>query len=170
MTPGKRLISALIIFLTAMFISVPSAEAAINCEGRECVGLDPSATSCVDDAKTIAAIDVEDDGMLDLRWSKACNAGWARFTTYRRAELFGYSGSGLSHVYVSTWTDQGDEDSVGIGGVMQPFSGTSWWSRMVDFGRPEVCVGVRRYAADRSVGHTMDERLNLGWTWGPCVQ
>ena len=166
---ARYVIVVLATLVATMLISVPTAEAATSCNGKECVGLNPSETICANDAKTIAAINVAGDGMLDLRWSKACDAGWARFTTYRRAELSGYAGTGLSHVYVSAWTDQGDEDSAGLGKMNQTFGGTSWWSRMVDFSRPEVCVGVRRYASDRSVGHSQDEKLDLGWTWGPCV-
>lgn len=154
-----------------LFVNIPAAEAATSCSGSSCVGVDPATTTCEDDAITIRAIDVDGDGMLEMRWSQSCNAGWARFTTYRRGEIFGYfSSGGISHAYVSTWTDQGTQDSTGLIVTTVPFNGATWWSRMVDFGRPEVCIGVRLYAEQKGdTPYGASDTSDLGWTWGPCV-
>lgn len=161
---------ALLSVLAALFVNAPTAQAADSCYGSGCVGVDPSTTTCANDAKTIRAINVDGYGMLQMRWSRSCNAGWARFTSYRRPELFSLGQTGLSHAYVSAWTDQGTQDSADVAKLTDPLNGSSWWGRMIDFGRPEVCVGVRIYVhQDSDTQYSQGSDLDLGWTQGPCV-
>lgn len=76
MKSARRIVVALVLCIVAtMFVNVPTAEAATSCYGSSCVGIDPSTTTCANDAMTIRAMDVDGDGMLEMRWSKSCNAG-----------------------------------------------------------------------------------------------
>ncbi|WP_353708540.1 helix-turn-helix domain-containing protein [Cellulosimicrobium sp. ES-005] len=45
-------------------------------------GEDPAATECVEDAAVVAAEDRTNDTLLEIVWSDACQAGWARITRY----------------------------------------------------------------------------------------
>lgn len=167
MNRTQRLIGALILAFMAMFITIPAAHAAPGEDcGSTCVGLNPADTPCAKDAKTIAAQHV-DSGMLELRWSKACNTSWGRYTTYRRAEIFGtLSGFGIVHAQPWTWTDQGSQGTAGT--VVASFQGATWWTKMVDHARPEVCTGVRLFSGNGPApgGGNND----LGWFGNLCVQ
>jgi hypothetical protein len=152
--------------LATVTIDSPTANATDNCYGSSCVGLDPANTTCANDAKSIASKDIPGYGLLEMRWSRSCNAGWARYTNY--ATLGGWipNVAGVNHAYVSAWTDQGTQDSSGLARF-----GNVWWGRMVDFGRPEVCVGTRLYleaVTSAPSGTTGPEPLD--WVWGPCVR
>jgi hypothetical protein len=155
-------------------IGMPTATASDSCYGSSCVGLDPANTTCANDAKTIRAINISGYGMLQMRWSKVCNAGWARYVNYRRSEMFGSSDGQYSvkWAYVSAWTDQGTQDNNGLYGRNDMWNGSSWWGRMVDFGRPEVCVGVgpTLQAIDTQSASGQKENVPLDWVWGPCVR
>ncbi|HJP81805.1 MAG TPA: DUF2690 domain-containing protein [Candidatus Saccharimonadales bacterium] len=170
----RRTLVALALVAATITIGTPNASAAENCYGSGCVGLDPANTTCVNDAKTIRAINVNGYGMLQMRWSKACNSGWARYTNYRRPEQAGLANGmySVKRAYVSAWTDQGTQDSIGLPYNQNSGTGSSWWGRMVDFGRPEVCVGVRQtmqaYDIHSASGMMADDPLD--WVWGPCVR
>lgn len=45
-------------------------------------GEDPAMTECVDDAAVAAAENRTNDTLLEIVWSDACQAGWARITRY----------------------------------------------------------------------------------------
>lgn len=170
----RRTLVSLALVAATITIGTPNASAAENCYGNGCAGLDPANTTCVNDAKTIRAINVNGYGMLQMRWSKACNSGWARYTNYRRHEQWGLGDEAYSvkHAYVSAWTDQGTQDSAGLAYNHDTGNGSSWWGRMVDFGRPEVCIGVRQTMqaiATQSLSGMMPDDT-LDWVWGPCVR
>lgn len=152
--------------LATVTIGAPSASAIDNCIGSGCVGLDPASTTCVNDAKSIASKDIPGYGLLEMRWSKSCNAGWARFIKYF-VLVDGVGGNAtIQRAYVSAWTDQGTQDNAD----MMSFNSV-WWGRMVDFGRPEVCVGTRLYLngqSDRPSGELGAAALD--WVEGPCVR
>lgn len=65
-------------------LEVASKISALSCSGRGCDGLDPEATGCSADAKTLASEDHIDGGKVELRWSKNCDTKWARVTRANR--------------------------------------------------------------------------------------
>ncbi|MFD8974182.1 DUF2690 domain-containing protein [Streptomyces sp. NPDC059593] len=69
--------SALALAAAGLFLSSAPASAATSCYGSGCTGLDPAATVCQSDARTVrtAAWGVE------LRYSPTCRAAWARKTS-----------------------------------------------------------------------------------------
>jgi len=141
---------------------------AATCYGEGCIGLNPSGTSCEQDAKTIGAMTVGGDGMLELRWSPSCNASWGRFSTYWRSNTVGgHEGYGISHVRVTAWNPGQPSQGV-VGNVYGIFGEGSWWTGMVT-GTTWSCTGVELYAQDRSPGGMYSDTYSLGWTWGPCV-
>lgn len=64
----------------AAFLAAPSpAQARVGCWGAGCRGKDPQAMGCNRDAITIASV-IERGARVELRYSRACNAKWSRFT------------------------------------------------------------------------------------------
>ncbi|PPF34388.1 hypothetical protein C5C10_09305 [Rathayibacter sp. AY1A3] len=45
-------------------------------------GVDPAATSCIDDAETAAGETRNEDYFLEVMWSERCQAAWGRLTRY----------------------------------------------------------------------------------------
>lgn len=163
----RRTLVAIALVAATVTIGTPSASATDSCYGSSCVGLDPSNTTCANDAKSIASKDIPHYGLLEMRWSRSCNAGWARFIKY--TTLFGAAPGiySVQDAYVSAWTDRGTQDNIGMLSLNDV-----WWGRMVDFGRPEVCVGTRltmQAQTDQSFSGQKED-VPLDWVWGPCVR
>jgi hypothetical protein len=156
------------ILLVVMVPAIASASPA--CYGTACIGLNPT-ERCDGDAKTIGAMDVEHEGMLELRWSKWCNASWGRFSTYWRSSASGTkSGVGLTYARVTSWNP--GEASQPVDGFAKGsiFGDVSWWTKMVD-GSRRSCTGVELFiglASDTKTGNYTTP-TSLGWTGGPCV-
>ncbi|MFE3072593.1 DUF2690 domain-containing protein [Streptomyces sp. NPDC059247] len=93
-----------------LFASSP-ASAATSCSGASCDGLDPAATICQNDARTVRT----SSWGVELRYSPTCRAAWARKTS---------GGSLDTSIYVQN--TQGTTHSTYYGG-----SG-SVWTRMVN--------------------------------------
>jgi hypothetical protein len=167
----RRTLFALALVAATVTIGTPSASAADSCYGSSCVGLDPSNTTCANDAKSIASKDIRGYGLLEMRWSRSCNTGWARYVNYQRSEGWSNIGVfyGVQSAYVSAWTDQGTQDNSGMSGRPVFTGGSAWWGRMVDFSRPEVCIGARLYLG-KNDPRGVSEMTPLDWTWGPCVR
>lgn len=71
---------------------------AVGCYGAGCRGKDPQAMGCNADAVTLASASAPGQYRVDLRYSRRCNARWAR-TTFSgwlgyEAVGFAYLGSG----------------------------------------------------------------------------
>lgn len=152
------------------FTSIPGAIAydSGSCYGQSCVGVNPSQTVCVEDAKTIGAMDVSGSGMLELRWSRRCNASWGRFSTY---PLYDWTNSlsdtGITDARVTAWNP--GEPSQDVAEATFGFFGErTWWTHMVS-GETWSCTGVELTAQDSLPGGSMNGFESLGWTWGPCV-
>lgn len=166
------LIAALPAILVGLLVLGPSAPASAaeppDCYGFTCADLDPASTNCVNDAKTIGAMNVNGDGMLELRWSRSCNASWGRFSTYRRAELYGsLTDSGISYARVTAWNPY--HESKPVAGSAYDGLTHTWWTAMVS-GSVRSCTGVELVAQDGSPtgNRWYTANRSLGWTWGPC--
>ncbi|MFI1801933.1 DUF2690 domain-containing protein [Streptomyces sp. NPDC020379] len=75
-------------------VAASPASAATSCYGSSCTGLDPSSTTCADDARTVEV--GGGTGEIQLRYSPSCRAAWARLQWSR--------GSG----YIKVDNDNGD--------------------------------------------------------------
>ncbi|GIH06416.1 hypothetical protein Rhe02_44830 [Rhizocola hellebori] len=89
--PFSRLMSTVVMVVATAVISltaVTPAEAAttiqsVGCNGATCAGRDPSNMGCATDGYTVQLVGVDPLGVwegLELRYSPACNANWARLT------------------------------------------------------------------------------------------
>lgn len=80
--PAKRLAmaSAAALFMSAALIAVPSAAHAAGCYAASCTGKDPVAEGCTG-ATTVLSNSAEGGQfVIELRYSAACDAYWARAT------------------------------------------------------------------------------------------
>jgi hypothetical protein len=147
--------ATLLLFPTEVSASRPA------CYGVGCTGLNPMGR-CDSDAKTIGAMDINGDGMLQLRWSRKCNASWGRFSTYTRAVKHG-----LTHTRAAAWNPGGK--SQGWAGTQYgPWGEATHWTKMVT-GTKRSCTGIELIWGEPSLlGHYTTPR-SLGWFWGPCV-
>lgn len=167
----KRLLAALVagIFVILMVPAVASASS--NCYASGCTGQDPTGTGCVTDGKTIGSMDVQGEGMLELRWSRKCNASWGRFSAYTRSSAPG-SGAWVSEGRVTAWNPgQPSQSIIGSAGGWFLSPGYSWWTSMVD-GSVRSCTGVEVIMGSKSdtgTGYGAAQHESKGWTWGPCV-
>lgn len=141
------------------------AKAAEWCYGYGCTGKNPAHTTCQNDAKTIGAMDVQGSGMLELRWSRSCNASWGRFSTYWLYDWTNSGGTGIVYARVTAWNPGRPSQDV-TGQSIGVFGGASWWTAMVT-GTTWSCTGVELYAQDKNTAY--NDRYSLGWKWGPCV-
>jgi hypothetical protein len=147
---------------TAIPIDIIHQNGPENCFGTGCYAKDPTKTTCLSDAKTIAAMDVSGRGMLELRWSKQCGAGWGRFTGYTRG---GYN---LGHVTLETTTAmtpyvaQGNADP-----VRSAAEGLSYWSFMVP-DEKVFCTRAQLHIFERTPGGTSYEETDSWWSDRLC--
>lgn len=66
-------------------VDTPSPTSTATANGARIVvssGEDPAQTVCVEDAAVAASETRADDSLLEIIWSDACQAGWARITRY----------------------------------------------------------------------------------------
>lgn len=126
----RRVLAALAITLVAITgLSVAGsqpANASVGCSGSSCTGKDPIATGCASGAYTVAYVQVYYQyvwqtwtghwnyaGLLELRWSPACQTNWARFTAQDSPNFLlqavqpstGTTKSWTIQPWTSTWTD-----------------------------------------------------------------
>lgn len=59
-------------------VTAPPASAATSCYAASCNGLNPAATICQNDARTVAESG-DPMGAMELRYSPTCRAAWGRF-------------------------------------------------------------------------------------------
>lgn len=158
---------AAIVAMTGGVVAVTAAPAAAAaCYGASCTGQNPEGR-CNGDAKTVGAMDIDHQGMLELRWSPSCVANWGRFTPYWRWEA-GLQASGIAMwVRVTVWNP--GAPSQGTAYHARYFAGESSYSYMTD-GRPKACTGVEifhDYMPESGSGMPGD-MVSQGWFWGPC--
>lgn len=154
---------------TTIGLASPAA-ASSTCYGESCVGLNPALTSCANDAKTIGAMDVMGSGMLELRWSRSCNASWGRFSTYWLYDITNASAkTGISYARVTAW-NPGQPSQEVIESRTGTFTGSTYWTGMVS-GDTWSCTGVELLAQDAPAtgSNWYTDTTSLGWVWGPCV-
>ncbi|MER6095023.1 DUF2690 domain-containing protein [Streptomyces sp. NPDC001728] len=74
--------SALALTASGLLFASAPASAATSCKGASCEGLDPAATICQNDARTVLTA----DWGVELRYSPTCRAAWARKTSGASAD------------------------------------------------------------------------------------
>lgn len=82
-------VGAVVALILGSFLASAPANAAPSCSGSSCNGHDPQAYGCGSDAITLE--DRADDTYLyvELRYSKKCDAAWARVTYIQGEQLAG---------------------------------------------------------------------------------
>lgn len=155
----KMVLAMLAVVVGSIFVGVSPAQAAPSCYSVSCTGVNPEGTTCAEDAYTVLAMDVQGDGMLELRYSPSCKANWGRFSSYWLYDITnGLAGTGISHASVYVWNP--DQELHGVAGsVVNVVGGSSWWTAMVD-GAITACTGVELMA------QTGDAQ---GWVGNLCV-
>ena len=154
----SALVTTVAIVLSTLALT-PAASAATNY-----TGLDP--TGRCSDAQTIKSVSVEGDGTLQVRWSKKCNALWARFNVYS-----GLAGAGAPLTHVNVMIVRTPEKAQLTAGKASEAGGTSYWSKMISTGG-KACVNVERFFGDpkaSATNSTYGMPRSLGWYGGPCV-
>src|SRR5262249_3299658 len=71
-------LAVLALGLVAAATAVQARPAFAMCSGFGCDLVDPQTSGCSADAKTLDQVDTSGGFEVQLRWSKACGAGWAR--------------------------------------------------------------------------------------------
>jgi len=157
-------VSAMLVAMAMAFaifaVGAPAQAEEPSCYGTSCNGINPEGTSCAEDAYSVLAMDVQGDGMLELRYSPSCKANWGRFSLYTRADFFGMvSNTGITHADLYVWN------------LDQPLYGvaerSSWWTTMVD-GTIIACTGVELIAQDPSPGGYYTTPDPQGWVGNLC--
>lgn len=69
--------SALVMAASGLLLASSPASAATSCHAETCHGLDPAATICAGDARTVLW---DRTGRVELRYSPQCRTAWARQT------------------------------------------------------------------------------------------
>jgi hypothetical protein len=149
---------------------VVQTTATAACYGASCNNLDPTGR-CTSDAKTVASMAIIDEGnpvgQLDLRWSRACQANWGRFTAYPLSFLNAIRPPYISGVKITSWNPGQSSYGTAPG---SDSSNNTWWSMMTS-GIPRACTGVQiSYTSGTLNEHeAVDADADQGeWHWGPC--
>jgi hypothetical protein len=86
----KISLSALAVLSLALVLWLPPSARAATCHGGSCNGLDPFETGCYADAQVVASGAINDTytgsgqlGIVSLRWSPTCQAGYAQTFSIR---------------------------------------------------------------------------------------
>jgi hypothetical protein len=77
--------------------------AAVGCYAGSCYKQDPTEMGCGADAVTGAQVWTSTSSLVELRWSNACQAAWARIRYARPGDLIEVNGPGDTH---QAWTVQ----------------------------------------------------------------
>lgn len=116
-------IGSITLALAGALMAAPAAHAAGGCYGASCNGLDPAAEGCSGDAYTAASVSTP-QGFVELRYSRSCNANWAR----------------ISNSSAGTWFYAQDCNNGYNQQYWVPSGYTSGWTNMVD-GTPAARAG-----------------------------
>lgn len=86
----KILLPTLAAVSLALVAWLPQRARAATCYGVSCTGLDPFTTGCYVDAYVVTSVPIYDAntgsgqlGVLSLRWSPTCQAGYTQTTSWR---------------------------------------------------------------------------------------
>ncbi|MFI5915376.1 DUF2690 domain-containing protein [Dactylosporangium sp. NPDC051541] len=132
----RILVAALTAVLGMIMMGAAPAQAAstratVYCNGASCAGKDPSAQGCATDGYTVQLVDASPLGTwagLELRYSPACNANWARLSAQS------YNGAWVSLCVVN---DANRADIQCTGSVRNGYL----WSPMID-GHKKVFASI----------------------------
>ncbi len=85
-TPAmRRIVIALLLVLVCLPVYMTAGHGTVHaagCYGNSCDNRDPIDTGCANDATTVASVSIGTLGLLEMRYSAACNAVWTRTTSY----------------------------------------------------------------------------------------
>lgn len=148
-----------------------------GCYGGSCNGLDPS-KNCTD-GRTVASMDVQRGGLLELRYSPSCKANWGRYTPYQGRAITAAAMGQTIYARVTAWNPGGKSYGTAHRDLSIPGTGSSW-SQLVD-GVVTACTGVEIVVISQDGDdHKIAEKYpdgqpnfsgeakSQGWTWGPC--
>jgi hypothetical protein len=86
--------------------------AAVGCYAGSCYGQDPTAMGCGADAVTGVSVWTSTSSLVELRWSNACQAAWARISYASPGDIVEVNGPGdtrqgwrVQAGYTDGWTD-----------------------------------------------------------------
>jgi hypothetical protein len=118
----KRITTTILLTAAAMsgagLVAPSPASAATSCYGSSCTGLDPSATTCQNDAETVEGPGgIPGNIAIELRYSPSCRAAWARLKnatssnhiTVENTNGNTYSASGTGTIFTRMVNDKGIE-------------------------------------------------------------
>jgi hypothetical protein len=105
-------------------MAAPAPHTWTSCTNKGCTGVDPQASGCSADARSIRTAPIVSNGRtlgwVELRWSPHCGANWARVVARSDPRL----------AATATRADGASESAKGVGTVL--------WTPMI-FGR-DLCV------------------------------
>jgi hypothetical protein len=136
----------------------------VTCSGNGCNGLDPQASGCSADAKTLASarliapFDGVDYGSIEMRYSNICGTQWIRINS----RITDCSGEPCANDATITRLSGPDGGSITFSDTGRPAAGEpSQWSRMVYSAheRSSPVGRERRTSASLSPSRTACEAL-----------
>lgn len=190
----KRPISRIVVLTMLLMVSAAgtivstqltaSAAPTSSCYGSSCTDLDPSKTTCQNDAVTIwstyakppgEATPGNGYGVLDMRYSSSCHANWVRFTAW------GGIGGILDNLFALTagvdarpwiWRDGVANYPRGTAGrspITALTAGTSTWTAMITAdGRTCMSADIYDYGDKSKMGGGF-ETSDLGNFTAGCI-
>jgi hypothetical protein len=111
-----------------------AATTEVGCSAETCYDQDPVEMGCQPDSGTIGSVQT-DDGLVELRYSRACHAKWVRLSY----------GTGRAP---NIWVKNADGQYVQF---QLPLIAKSGWSNMVN-GRPKAFAGSGAVASSPNTG------------------
>jgi uncharacterized protein DUF2690 len=111
-------------------VYAPAASAATSCYASSCTGLDPSSTTCQNDAQTVMWGSFTP---IELRYSPSCRAAWARLSGGSPGDKITVKNS--NGTIYTAWV---------------PSSGARTWTRMVND------AGITSWACDYETNGDID--------------
>lgn len=134
--------------LTLLSIVPAASVQAASCRGSSCTGRDPMQTLCYTDATTLAKFYNRYEGWYELRYSRRCDASWARFRPAANADPT------ISNGHPGIWVEA---RALGDRRLIRRYSRNLnpdrfVWTRMTKFSRNwvRVCEGTSGYDGYKS--------------------
>ncbi|WP_128379113.1 XRE family transcriptional regulator [Streptomyces cavernae] len=85
--------------------TAPELPAGVKCSGEDCTGQDPEDMGCGGELATTASTATVGTARIEVRYSKTCNAAWARITQAAAGDQVTVSSSGANDQQGSVKTD-----------------------------------------------------------------
>lgn len=145
-----------------------------TCYAEGCDGLDPQATTCVQDARILkswkARVGDHNYGRFEMRYSPKCHSNWVRFIpTQGMTGLLGNLTGGIVNSSPKIWRDGVGGSERGLGGMTDPsmWADTTTWSQMIT-ADGKTCGSVTLSGTERS-DYGGGDTYELGTFKSPCI-